>query len=170
MKRHARLTAALIAAALIAPASGCAAIITPQATEHKYAAGDGAAAAIGDLKIRGVMVITKGKGKPGQLLATVFNSSQSPKTAKISTPSFSTTVRVKPESEVRLDPKDGKNVVIPSVSTKPGELLKVTLQSGSKSKRFSSQVFNGALPQYKKYLPSPKPSKSQNKSQNKSQP
>lgn len=164
MKRQSRVAAALIAAALIAPASGCAAIITPQATEHKYAAGDGAATSLGDIDVRGVMVVTQGKGKPGQLLASFFNSSNSAKTVKLSTQSFSTTVRVKPNGKVKLNPKDGKNVVIPSVSTKPGELLKMSVSSGSTTKHFNSQVFNGALPQYKKYLPSPQAGKQGKKS------
>lgn len=170
MKRHSRLTAAAIAAALIVPVSGCSAMFTPQATEIHYAGGDGAAASMGDVEVAGLMVITKGKNKPGQLLATVFNSSKSPKTVTISLPSFHTSVHVKPESKVKLNPKTGKNVVIPKVSTKPGELIKVSVQSGSHTKHVDSQVFNGTLPQYKKYLPSPKPTPSKTKSGGQSRP
>lgn len=173
VKRHSRLTAAAIAAALIAPVSGCAAMFTPQATEIHYAGGDGASTTIGDVEVDGLIVVTKGKNKPGQLIASVFNSSKSAKTVKIATPNFSKSVTVKPGGEVHLNPKDGKNVVIPKVSTKPGELLKMSVQSGSVTKKFNSQVFNGTLPQYRKYLPSSKsqqskPSRSSNSSKTKS--
>lgn len=153
MKRHSRVTAALIAAALVAPVSGCSALFTPQATEIKYAGGDGAAASIGDVDVRDVLVITRAKGEPGQLLGSVVNTSKSPKSVTLSTPNSNTTVRVKPDSVTKIDPKEGKDVRIPSVSVNPGHLIDVTMKSGSTTRHFEAQVLNGELPQYKKYLP-----------------
>ena len=84
MKRHNRAALAVAALALVIPVSGCASLLSPhQTAEYHYNGGDGASGSVGDVEVRGLMLITDEKGSgPAQLFFTLINKGDS--TAKVS--------------------------------------------------------------------------------------
>ena len=92
MKRHNRAALAVAALALVIPVSGCASLLSPhQTAEYHYNGGDGASGSVGDVEVRGLMLITDEKGSgPAQLFFTLINKGDS--TAKVSVEVADTTV------------------------------------------------------------------------------
>ena len=161
MKRHNRAALAVAALALVIPVSGCASLLSPhQTAEYHYNGGDGASGSVGDVEVRGLMLITDEKGSgPAQLFFTLINKGDS--TAKVSVEVADTTVSesIKAGDTFVQDPKSPETsskevVTVDSLKAKPGDLVDVTVKSGSDEKVIETQLLTNALPYYEEYVPS----------------
>ncbi|KHS52996.1 hypothetical protein [Brevibacterium linens] len=161
MKRHNRAALAVAALALVIPVSGCASLLSPhQTAEYHYNGGDGASGSVGDVEVRGLMLITDEKGSgPAQLFFTLINKGDS--TAKVSVEVADTTVSesIKAGDTFVQDPKSPETsskevVTVDSLKAKPGDLVDVTVKSGSDEKVIQTQLLTDVLPYYEEYVPS----------------
>ena len=161
MKRHNRAALAVAALALVIPVSGCASLLSPhQTAENHYNGGDGASGSVGDVEVRGLMLITDEKGSgPAQLFFTLINKGDS--TAKVSVEVADTTVSesIKAGDTFVQDPKSPETsskevVTVDSLKAKPGDLVDVTVKSGSDEKVIQTQLLTDVLPYYEEYVPS----------------
>ena len=161
MKRHNRAALAVAALALVIPVSGCASLLSPhQTAEYHYNGGDGASGSVGDVEVRGLMLITDEKGSgPAQLFFTLINKGDS--TAKVSVEVADTTVSesIKAGDTFVQDPKSPETsskevVTVDSLKAKPGDLVDVTVKSGSDEKVIETQLLTNVLPYYEEYVPS----------------
>ena len=161
MKRHNRAALAVAALALVIPVSGCASLLSPhQTAEYHYNGGDGASGSVGDVEVRGLMLITDEKGSgPAQLFFTLINKGDS--TAKVSVEVADTTVSesIKAGDTFVQDPKSPETsskevVTVDSLKAKPGDLVDVTVKNGSDEKVIQTQLLTDVLPYYEEYVPS----------------
>ena len=138
MKRHNRAALAVAALALVIPVSGCASLLSPhQTAEYHYNGGDGASGSVGDVEVRGLMLITDEKGSgPAQLFFTLINKGDS--TAKVSVEVADTTVSesIKAGDTFVQDPKSPETsskevVTVDSLKAKPGDLVDVTVKTAA---------------------------------------
>ena len=161
MKRHNRAALAVAALALVIPVSGCASLLSPhQTAEYHYNGGDGASGSVGDVEVRGLMLITDEKGSgPAQLFFTHINKGDS--TAKVSVEVADTTVSesIKAGDTFVQDPKSPETsskevVTVDSLKAKPGDLVDITVKNGSDEKVIQTQLLTDVLPYYEEYVPS----------------
>ncbi|WP_423058662.1 hypothetical protein [Brevibacterium linens] len=161
MKRHNRAALAVAALALVIPVSGCASLLSPhQTAEYHYNGGDGASGSVGDVEVRGLMLITDEKGSgPAQLFFTLINKGDS--TAKVSVEVADTTVSesIKAGDTFVQDPKSPETsskevVTVDSLKAKPGDLVDITVKNGSDEKVIQTQLLTDVLPYYEEYVPS----------------
>ena len=167
MKRHNRAALAVAALALVIPVSGCASLLSPhQTAEYHYNGGDGASGAVGDVEVRGLMLITdKESSGPAQLFFTLINKGDS--TAKVSIEVAGTTVSesVKAGDTFVQDPMSPETsskevVTVDSLKAKPGDLVDITVKNGGEEKVIETQLLTDTLPYYNEYVPSESPSES----------
>lgn len=167
MKRHNRAALAVAALALVIPVSGCASLLSPhQTAEYHYNGGDGASGAVGDVEVRGLMLITdKESSGPAQLFFTLINKGDS--TAKVSIEVAGTTVSesIKAGDTFVQDPMSPETsskevVTVDSLEAEPGDLVDITVKNGSEEKVIETQLLTDALPYYDEYVPSDAPSES----------
>ncbi|MGC2939307.1 MULTISPECIES: hypothetical protein [unclassified Brevibacterium] len=167
MKRHNRAALAVAALALVIPVSGCASLLSPhQTAEYIYNGGDGASGSVGDIEVRGLLLITDEEGSgPAQLFFTLINSGES--TAKVSLEVGGTTVSesVKAGETFVQDPKSPETssedvVTVDGLKAEPGDLVDITIKNGSDEKVFETQLLTDVLPYYEEYVPSESPSES----------
>ena len=161
MKRHNRAALAVAALALVIPVSGCASLLSPhQTAEYHYNGGDGASGSVGDVEVRGLMLITDEKcSGPAQLFFTLINKGDS--TAKVSVEVADTTVSesIKAGDTFVQDPKSPETsskevVTVDSLKAKPGDLVDITVKNGSDEKVIQTQLLTDVLPYYEEYVPS----------------
>lgn len=167
MKRHNRAALAVAALALVIPVSGCASLLSPhQTAEYHYNAGDGAWGTVGDVEVRGLMLIMDESGEgPAQLFFTLINKSDSDATVSLSVDGEKTTESVKAGSTFVQDPKSPassteKSIDIEKLDAKPGDLVDVDVKVGSDEKTIQTQVLSDSLPYYEEYVPTEAPSES----------
>ena len=167
MKRHNRAALAVAALALVIPVSGCASLLSPhQTAEYHYNGGDGASGAVGDVEVRGLMLITdKESSGPAQLFFTLINKGDS--TAKVSIEVADTTVSesVKAGETFVQDPMSPETssedvVTVDSLEAEPGDLVDITVKTDSEEKVIETQLLTDVLPYYDEYVPSESPSES----------
>ena len=167
MKRHNRAALAVAALALVIPVSGCASLLSPhQTAEYHYNGGDGASGSVGDVEVRGLMLITdKESSGPAQLFFTLINKGDS--TAKVSIEVADTTVSesVKAGETFVQDPMSPETssedvVTVDSLEAEPGDLVDITVKNGSEEKVIETQLLTDVLPYYDEYVPSDAPSES----------
>ena len=167
MKRHNRAALAVAALALVIPVSGCASLLSPhQTAEYQYNGGDGASGSVGEVEVRGLLLITDQEASgPAQLFFTLINKGDS--TAKVSIEVGDTTVSesVKAGDTFVQDPKSPETsskevVTVDSLKAEPGDLVDVTVKNGSDEKVIETQLLTDALPYYEEYVPSESPSES----------
>ncbi|MDF8265541.1 hypothetical protein [Luteipulveratus flavus] len=112
--------------------------LSEQTTDLKYDAGDGVSATVGALQLSNVLLVTTGKGKPGEMHGMVTNNGSTAAQLQV-TPAGSTpaTISVPPLTAVRLDGQasgdaaaGGSGVKVPSVSADPGRMVQVTFSTG----------------------------------------
>ncbi|MCF2586964.1 hypothetical protein [Brevibacterium sp. UCMA 11752] len=167
MKRHNRAALAVAALALVIPVSGCASLLSPhQTAEYHYNAGDGAWGSVGDVEVRGLMLIMDESGKgPAQLFFTLINKGDSSAKVSLDVGGKTTTESVKAGETFVQDPESSastssKPVIVDSLKAKPGDLADVTVKVGSDEKTIRTQVLSNSLPYYEQYVPTEKPSES----------
>lgn len=167
MKRHNRAALAVAALALVIPVSGCASLLSPhQTAEYHYNAGDGAWGTVGDVEVRGLMLIMDESGEgPAQLFFTLINTGDSSASVSIDVGGKKTTESVKPGETFVQDPKSSsttssKPIIVDSLTAKPGDLADVTVSVGSDEKTIRTQVLSNTLPYYEEYIPTEKASES----------
>ncbi|WP_181272761.1 hypothetical protein [Brevibacterium oceani] len=165
MKRHNRAALAVAALALVIPVSGCASLLSPhQTAEYHYNGGDGASGTVGDVEVRGLMLIMDEKGEgPAQLFFTLLNKGDS--TADVTIEASGTTVdeSVKAGETFVQDPKSpettSKDVVtVDKLDAQPGDLVDITVTVGGEEKTIRTQVLSDSLPYYEEYVPTESPS------------
>ncbi|SMX84453.1 hypothetical protein [Brevibacterium antiquum] len=167
MKRHNRAALAVAALALVIPVSGCASLLSPhQTAEYHYNAGDGAWGSVGDVEVRGLMLIMDESGEgPAQLFFTLINKGDSSASVSLDVGGKKTTESVKPGETFVQDPESSastssKPVIVDSLKTKPGDLADVTVKVGSDEETIRTQVLSNSLPYYEQYVPTEKASES----------
>ena len=166
MKRHNRMALAVAALALVIPVSGCASLLSPhQTADYHYNAGDGAWGTVGDVEVRGLMLITDKEGKgDSQLFFTLINKGDSSAKVSLDVGGEKTTETVDAGKTFVQDPESSastakKPIVLKNLDAKPGDLTEVTVKVGSEEKKIEAQVLSDALPYYKDYVPTEAPSK-----------
>ncbi|MDN6124635.1 MAG: hypothetical protein L0I80_12340 [Brevibacterium sp.] len=167
MKRHNRAALAVAALALVIPVSGCASLLSPhQTAEYSYNAGDGAWGSVGDVEVRGLMLITDESGKgPAQLFFTLINKGDSSASVSLDVGGKKTTESVKAGETFVQDPESpstdsSEPIIVDGLKAKPGDLAEVNVKVGGDETTIKAQVLSGALPYYEGYVPTEKPSES----------
>ena len=167
MKRHNRAALAVAALALVIPVSGCASLLSPhQTADYQYNAGDGAWGSVGDVEVRGLMLIMDESGKgPAQLFFTLINKGDSTAEVALEVGGNTTTEKVKAGETFVQDPQSpasttSKVITIDSLKAKPGDLAEVNVKVGGDEKTIQAQVLSNALPYYEEYVPTEAPSQS----------
>lgn len=167
MKRHNRAALAVAALALVIPVSGCASLLSPhQTAEYQYNAGDGAWGTVGDVEVRGLLLIMDESGEgPAQLFFTLINKGDSSASVSLDVGGKKMTESVKAGETFVQDPESSasdstKPVIVDNLDAKAGDLADVTVTVGDKEKTIRTQVLTNALPYYEEYVPTEKPSES----------
>lgn len=165
MKRHNRAALAVAAVALVLPVSGCASVLSPhQTAEHHYNAGDGAWASVGDVEVRGLMLIMDESGEgPAQLFFTLINKGDSTAEVALKVGGDTNTETVKAGETFVQDPASpasttSKKIIIDSLDANPGDLADITVKVGGDEKTIQTQVLSNVLPYYEEYVPTESPS------------
>lgn len=156
MNRLTRFGIAAAAIALVVPASGCAALISPQQTHtYQYAAGDGAQQTkIDDVAVRNILLIANDDAQ-AQLVYAVVNGSDKDarviltvagKTVEESVPAGKA-VYHNPANTQNAPSENGsinrKAVIIKNLEDKPGTLTDVQMTINGKSTKATAQVLTG---------------------------
>ncbi|MDN5635631.1 MAG: hypothetical protein L0G36_08315 [Brevibacterium sp.] len=167
MKRHNRAALAVAALALVIPVSGCASLLSPhQTAEYSYNAGDGAWGSIGDVEVRGLMLIMDESGEgPAQLFFTLINKGDSSAKVSFDVGGKKATESVKAGETFVQDPESPSSdssepITVDSLKAQPGDLADVTVTVGDDEKTIRTQVLSNALPYYEQYVPTEEPSES----------
>jgi hypothetical protein len=165
MKRHNRAALAVAALALVVPVSGCASLLSPhQTAEYHYNGGDGAWGTVGDVEVRGLMLITDETGEgPAQLFFTLINKGDSTAKVSVDVAGTSVTESVKAGETFVQDPESPATttedvVTVDQLDAEPGDLVEVTVGVGGEEKIIEAQLLTDSLPYYEQYVPSESPS------------
>lgn len=168
MKRY-RLGLAAAAIAMIAPVSGCAALISPQQThDYQYAAGDGGSLNnLAGVDVRNVLLIAGDNGD-AQLMYALINTSDETANVKISVGTKTVSETVKPDQSVYHNPENkvaapsednssskitSDPVIVKNLDEKPGHLSTVRFDVNGQTSEVKAQVLTGDLEYYKKLEP-----------------
>lgn len=165
MKRHNRAALAVAALALVIPVSGCASLLSPhQTADYRYNAGDGAWGTVGDVEVRGLMLIIDKSGDgPAQLFFTLINKGDSSASVTIDVAGETVTETVEAGKTFVQDPQSQassteKPIELNNLDAKPGDLIDVNVSVGGEEKTIEAQVLSDVLPYYEDFVPSESPS------------
>ncbi|GAB3063528.1 hypothetical protein [Sediminivirga luteola] len=154
MNRLTRTSIAALAAALIVPLSGCAALISPQQTLHRYAAGDGASVSVGDVDVRSLKVVGTEASEPAQVLYVAINNGDSPQTLSLTIAGEEFVQPLEAGEVYRQNPDDGaEEAIIEQLGQDSGTLIDVTVSVGSETVETHTQVIGPAHEAYADYVP-----------------
>jgi hypothetical protein len=159
----ARLVAsAALALGIVLGGSGCA-MLTYQATTEPYDASDGVSAAVGELELRNVLVISD-HGVAGNLVMTVVNNGTEDRELLVEygDGGEAEPVEIAAGSSVAFGVGDEqgvdvvKPVLLPAIDTMPGALLPVYFHyEGAEGMEVRVPVLTGTLPEYRSLVPKP---------------
>ncbi|GER22867.1 hypothetical protein NCCP1664_13640 [Zafaria cholistanensis] len=149
--RGRRAVAAAALAVIALGATGCGSI-NKQATTLQYAASDGIVFDVADLKARNLMLVTGSATEEARLIGTVVNATDAPQTLELKVGSHTASIRVPAKTSLKLE-DDANEVVIPTATAEPGADADAVATAGSASTEVSIPVVNGALEEYRQYLP-----------------
>lgn len=165
MKRHTRAALAVAALALVIPVSGCASLLSPQQTaDYQYNGGDGAWGTVGEVEVRGLMLIMDESGTgPAQLFFTLINKGDSQASVSLAVSGETFTESVAAGKTFVQDPQSPASsttdpIVLDSIDAKPGDLIDITVSTGGQEKTIQAQVLSDSLPYYEEYVPTESPS------------
>lgn len=147
--RRALATAALAVVAL--SATGCGAI-NDQATTDKYAPSDGVVFSAGDLEVRNLMIVTNSADEQARLLGSLVNNGDDDTRVNLNVDGTAVSIAVASGDVTKLE-DDANKTIIPSSGEEPGAHTMVTVTMDGESVEQSVPVVNGALPEYRQYLP-----------------
>ncbi|GAA4283139.1 hypothetical protein GCM10022261_06700 [Brevibacterium daeguense] len=157
MKRLSRVALAAAAVALIAPVSGCAALLSAQQTaQYQYNGGDGASADFGDVAIRGLLLVGNGEGDANLFYAIVNNSDQEAQVEfEVGDATVSETVPAGGELLQNPDNPflDQEPIVVSGYEGEPGALQDVEVTVNGESQTVRTQIVSDALPEYATLVP-----------------
>ncbi|WP_309131330.1 hypothetical protein [Brevibacterium sp.] len=164
MKRHNRAALAVAALALVVPMSGCAALLSPQQTaDYQYHGGDGASGAVGDVKVRGLLLIADESGQgPAQLFFSLINEGTSPAEVTVSVAGTEVKENVAAGEDFIQYPDSklskAEPVIVEDLKAKVGDLVDVTVAAGGEETVIKAQLLTDVLPYYSDQVPSQDPS------------
>ncbi len=125
------LTGAAISVAVLA-LSGCQ-LASPIQTNVPYQPADGVAVDLGDVQVRGLVIVTDAKGGVGTLSGLVVNNSAGPVTVTFATgPGALASARaiIPASTATRLSGVEGVTpVTIPSIPASPGDMVSVVVST-----------------------------------------
>ncbi|GAB2902436.1 hypothetical protein ACXA45_08135 [Neomicrococcus lactis] len=147
-----RRAGALGVAALIAVGTAGCGAINQQATQMTYAASDGVAANVGDLKVRNLMLVTNDADSEARFLGTIVNDSDKAQSVTLTLESGNTTIEVEPKSALKLEDSANEKT-ISKAGKVPGEQVDATVEAEGQSANVAIPVVDGALPEYREYIP-----------------
>ncbi|MHA6670077.1 hypothetical protein ACX3O0_14545 [Homoserinimonas sp. A447] len=151
-----RAVASVAVAALVLLGTSACNFVAPQATLDVYAASDGTAATIGDVKVLNAMLFTE-TGEEANLVASVVNSSTSRVQLKLQYESGSEKIDKKftiGAGEVQNLGGSGLDLVLENIDAKPGDLFPIYLQYGdAEGKQLLVPVLAGGMDHYADLLP-----------------
>lgn len=159
MKRLTRFGVVALAAALVVPISGCAALISPQQTaKYHYTGGDGGSTSIDGVDVRGIMLIADEKQEKAQLFYTLVNNSE--ETADVSIKAGDKTVKhsLKAGERFAQDPEDpnaegSKAAVVSGLNQDTGTLYDVEVTVNGNKADVQTQILDGSHWYYKTLEP-----------------
>ncbi|GAA3679078.1 hypothetical protein GCM10023081_16670 [Arthrobacter ginkgonis] len=149
--RGRRAVAAAALAVIALGATGCGAI-NEQATTLHYAASDGIVFDVADLKVRNLMLVTGSATEEARAIGTVVNNTDAAKTLNLSIGSNTASVKVPAKTSLKLE-DDANELVIPTATVEPGADVDAVASVGSARTDISIPVVNGALEEYRQYVP-----------------
>lgn len=164
MKRHNRAALAVAALALILPVSGCASLLSPhQTAEYQYNGGDGAAGDVGDVKVRGLMLIQDESGNgPAQMFFSLVNQGSTPAEVSLSVAGTEVTESVPAGGEYVQFPdspiSQSEPIVVEDLQAQAGDLVDVTVSAGADETVIRTQLLTDVLPYYEDQVPTQSPS------------
>lgn len=147
-----RRAAALGVAALIAVGTAGCGAINQQATAMTYAASDGIVANVGDVKVRNLMLVANDANSPARFLGSIVNDTDKAQTLTVTLDSGNTTFEIKPQSSLKLEDSANEKTVAKAGKI-PGEQVNATLEADGKSSNVAIPVVDGALAEYRQYIP-----------------
>lgn len=151
-KFRGRRTASVAAAALLAVGlTGCGAV-NQQATTMHYAASDGIVFDVADVEVRNLLLVTNTADEPARAIGSLINDTSEPASVELVVDGTSTKIKVPAKTSLKLEDDENKTV-IPQAGAAPGSHVDATLKVGSNSVQESIPVVNGALPEYRPFLP-----------------
>lgn len=165
MKRHNRAALAVAAIALVLPVSGCASLLSPhQTAEYQYNGGDGAWGTVGDVEVRGLLLIMDESGEgPAQLFFTLINKGDAPAEVSVEVAGQTFTETVPAGETFVQDPESSASstdepIIVDSLQAEPGDLVDITVSTGGQEKTIQTQLLSDVLPYYEEYVPTQSPS------------
>ncbi|RBP65578.1 hypothetical protein DFO66_104163 [Brevibacterium sanguinis] len=164
MKRHNRAALAVAALALILPVSGCASLLSPhQTAEYQYNGGDGAAGDVGDVKVRGLMLIQDESGNgPAQMFFSLVNQGSTPAEVSLSVAGAEVTESVPAGGEYVQFPdspiSQSEPIIVEDLQAQAGDLVDVTVSAGADETVIRTQLLTDVLPYYEDQVPTQSPS------------
>jgi len=134
--------------------------VTPPSTTEPYDPGDGINFSVGDLELRGVLVITE-DGEVGSLLGTAVNNTSSDIdfTLQWQTDGSWYEVELVADANGRTDFGfgDGERVNLDNLGVMPGDLLDATVHTADTQKGAQIPVLDTSFVEYEDSLPTPTP-------------
>lgn len=157
---RARAVAAFALSGVLALALAGCNFLTPPSTTEPYDPSDGINFNVGDLELRGVLVITE-DGEVGSLLATAVNSTSSDIdfTLQWQTDGTWYEVELVADANGRTDFGfgDGERVNLDNLGVQPGGLLDATVHTDETQKGAQIPVLDTSFVEYEDSLPTPTP-------------
>lgn len=133
-------------------ATGCSAT-NLQATTLQYNASDGVHATVGPVEVRNIMLISNGAEEEARVLGSLYNDTDSDVQVTLqSEDGSSVELTVPADNRLSLE-EDENEAVFASAGEDPGALVPVTIQVNSDTTEVRVPVLNGALPEYREFVP-----------------
>ncbi|MGJ9404428.1 hypothetical protein [Arthrobacter sp. KK5.5] len=149
--RGRRAVAAAALATMALGATGCAAI-NPQATTMQYAPSDGFSVDIAGIQGRNMMLVANSADEEARLIGSLINSTDAPLTITLEVAENTVSIDVPADSTKKLE-DDANKTIVPNSGAEPGALTSVRMAVSGASTQQSIPVVNGALAEYRPYLP-----------------
>ncbi len=151
-KFRGRRTASVAAVALLAVGlTGCGAV-NQQATSLHYAASDGIVFDVADVQVRNLLLVTNNKDEPARAIGSLINDTDQAASLELTVDGKSMKIKVPAKTSVKLEDDENKTV-FPSAGVQPGSDADATVKVGPNSVQETVPVVNGALAEYRPYLP-----------------
>jgi hypothetical protein len=149
--RGRRAVAAAALAVMALGATGCGAI-NPQATTANYAPSDGISLNVGDVQARNLMLVTNSAEEEARVLGSLVNNTENAQSLTLSVDGGSVTIDVPAMTTKKLE-DDANKTILPSAGAEPGAHADVTAAIDGITSEEAVPVVNGALAEYRPYLP-----------------
>jgi hypothetical protein len=163
---RARIAATVVLAASLLLSTTACTFLAPQSTLKKYDPSDGVGTAIGQLKVRNALLLTK-DGQEASFLVNLINDGQTTVNVLVqyngtmpdgATGKVDTRVQLDPGEVRTFGSSDTRQLIFNGIGTKPGSLFPVFIQYGSQTgQQLLVPVLDGSLNEDSTLMPSPSP-------------